>query len=201
MECKPLALGYLECCRGTRVSGDHTHPFMTAFRDDPAEWERLDWRLLQNGAVSLYHQPRVLEADLAWLIDADYRVIRVDCREWTDGSPHPGLARALAFPAYYGANLNALEDALSDLDVPDLGGMVLVLHRLDAFVAATGKREAWAVLDVFERAARHFLLTGRRFLVLVQSDDPRLEFDGVGARPVTWNPREWLTARRISPVT
>jgi RNAse (barnase) inhibitor barstar len=175
---------------------------MAAFRDDPTEWERLDWRLLQNGTVSLYHRPAVLDADVAWLTGVAYRIVRVDCREWAaSGTPHPSLARALAFPDYYGANLNSLADVLVDLDVPDEGGLALVLDRLDAYVAKTDRGEAWAVLDVFEAASRRFLLTGRRFIVLAQSNDPQLMFDGVGARPVMWNPKEWLTANRISPVT
>jgi hypothetical protein len=30
----------------------------------------------------------------------------------------------------------------------------------------------------------------------VQSDDPRIRFERVGAMPVTWNPQEWLDADR-----
>jgi hypothetical protein len=30
----------------------------------------------------------------------------------------------------------------------------------------------------------------------VQSNDPRIRFERVGAMPVTWNPREWLDADR-----
>jgi RNAse (barnase) inhibitor barstar len=175
---------------------------MAAFRNDPTEWERLDWRLLQNGAVSLYHRTAVLDADIAWLTDAGYRVVRVDCGEWAaSGTPHPSLARALAFADYYGANLDGLADVVIEVDVPDAGGLAIVLERLDAYVTATDRREAWAVLDILEGASRHFLLTGRRFLVLAQSDDPRLAFDSIGARPIVWNPKEWLTANRISPVT
>ena len=40
---------------------------MAFFKNDPREWERLDWRLLQNGAVALYHRPAVLGEDVAWL--------------------------------------------------------------------------------------------------------------------------------------
>jgi RNAse (barnase) inhibitor barstar len=175
---------------------------MAAFRDDPREWERLDWRLLQNGAISLYHRPAFLERDVGWLEQAGYRVVRVDCREWaSSGTPHPGLARALEFPDYYGANLDALRDVLSDLEVPEDGGLAVVLEHLDAYVRATDRGEAWAVLDTFEAASRHFLLTGRRLLVLAQSNDPRLEFEQVGARPVLWNPQESIIANRLPPVT
>ena len=35
-----------------------------------------------------------------------------------------------------------------------------------------------------------------RLLTLAQSDDPRIEFEPVGAHPVIWNPREWLDKNR-----
>jgi len=49
---------------------------------------------------------------------------------------------------------------------------------------------AWHVLDIVEVNSRRFSLFGRRLIALVQSDDPSLSFDPVGARPVVWNPRE-----------
>jgi RNAse (barnase) inhibitor barstar len=175
---------------------------MTAFKDDPAEWQRLDWSILQNGAISLYHSKEILAADAESLASDGYRIVRVDCTEWArSGTPHPSLARALAFPDYYGANLHALRDVLTDLEILDEGGLALVLERLDAYVSATDLGEAWEVLDVFEDASRHFLLTGRRLLVLAQSDDPHLHFESVGARPITWNRQEWLDGKRISPAT
>jgi hypothetical protein len=32
----------------------------------PAETERLGWKLLERGAISLYHKPLVLSQDIAW---------------------------------------------------------------------------------------------------------------------------------------
>ena len=52
------------------------------------------------------------------------------------------------------------------------------------------------ILDVIETTSRGFLLTGRKLLALVQSDDPRIAFERVGARPVNWNPQEWLPSDR-----
>ena len=47
---------------------------MTSFTDDPDEWQRLDWQLLQNSAITLYFHMPVLEADAAWFAAHDYRV-------------------------------------------------------------------------------------------------------------------------------
>ena len=42
-----------------------------------------------------------------------------------------------------------------------------------------------------EEISRGFLLTGQRFIVLVQSNDTKLTFDPIGARPVILNPTEY----------
>ncbi|MGE3272420.1 MAG: hypothetical protein AB7P40_26970, partial [Chloroflexota bacterium] len=82
--------------------------------------------------------------------------------------------------------------------VPDDGGVALILHSYDLF--CTGfQQAALAILDIIEDGSRWHLLFGRRLVALVQTDDPELEFERVGARPVTWNRREWLRAQRGLP--
>jgi hypothetical protein len=60
-------------------------------------------------------------------------------------------------------------------------------------------------LDAFSEclASHEQLLYGRRFMFLLQSVDPRIEFRTVGARPVSWNSREYLSSSRATsrPVT
>src|ERR1044072_5105109 len=105
---------------------------MAVFRNEAEEFERLDWDLLQDGAVTLYFRPQLLAADVDWLKEHDYRVDSFDCSLWVDESEmHKALARQLEFPDYYGRNLNALNDCLSDLEVPDEGGRVLVFNKYD----------------------------------------------------------------------
>lgn len=108
---------------------------------------------------------------------------------------HEAFSSALEFPEYYGRNLAALNDCLSEIEVPFESGRVLVLNRYDYF-AAKFPYAAWAVLDVMEFNSRYLLLFGLRLIVLVQSDDPRISFDPVGGRPVMWNGREWLNKSR-----
>jgi hypothetical protein len=81
------------------------------------------------------------------------------------------------------------------LAVPDESGMLLVFRRFDVFAKAQPSL-AQTILDSIESTSRRFLLTGRRFMALVQSDDAWIRFERVGAMPVTWNPREWLDADR-----
>lgn len=169
---------------------------MAAFRDDPADLNRLDYRLLLNGAVHLYHRPEVLAEDLAWFRAHAYEVYSCDCSRWqSEADLHDDIARTLAFFDGYGRNLDALNDSLGDLAVPDDGGVVFHLAHFDCF-AAQYPRVAWALLDIIADNSRRFLLRGRRLLALVQSDDPRLEVAPVGASGVGWNPKEWLQSAR-----
>ena len=43
--------------------------------------DRLDWQLMQNGAVTLYFQSAILEEDLAWLREHRYQIESIDCQE------------------------------------------------------------------------------------------------------------------------
>lgn len=169
---------------------------MAIFRNEPEEFQRLDWALLQNGAVTLYFRPQVLAEDLKWLERNDYRVDSFECSLWDSESElHEALSRGLEFPGYYGRNLDALNDCIGDIDIPEEGGRVVVFNRYDSF-AARFSDVAWSVLDIMEFNSRRLLLFGRRLIVLVQSDDPEIFFKPVGGRPVMWNQREWLNTSR-----
>jgi RNAse (barnase) inhibitor barstar len=169
---------------------------MAIFRNEPDEFQRLDWLLLQSGAVTLYFRPQVLAEDVEWLKQNHYRVDTFDCSVWLSVSEmHEGLSCGLEFPDYYGCNLNALNDCLADLEVSEAGGRVVVFNRYDSF-AARFSEIAWSILDIMEINSRRLLLFGRRLIVLVQSDDPETSFERVGGRSVMWNPREWLNSSR-----
>lgn len=169
---------------------------MTVFKDDSEEWQRLDWRLLRNSSITLYYNPLILDADVAWFVEQSYRTVHFRASDHgTSERVLAALGQALEFPEYYGRNLDAFNDCLSDIEVPDGGGLLLVLHDFDAFAAAFGD-VAQALLDICADNSRQFLLTGRRFVILVHSTDPRIRFDPVGATPVSWNPQEWLNSNR-----
>jgi RNAse (barnase) inhibitor barstar len=173
---------------------------MASFGDDPSEWQRLDWRLLLHGPIALYYRPAILDEDVAWLQSANYQIDEFDAARWASAEIfHAEIARQLRFPAYYGRNLDAFNDSLSDIDVPLDGGRCLVFRHFDA-VARRDPPFAQAILDIIGTQSRHFLLRGRRFLALAQCDDPRATFEPVGACPVWWNPREWLDSNRTALV-
>lgn len=74
------------------------------------------------------------------------------------------LASALAFPGSFGANLDALYDALTDLEAPPGKGYALVLEGAQA-PAGFAPEQREALLDVFRDAAAFHAEGGMRFRV------------------------------------
>ena len=177
---------------------------MAAFNQQDRHEDRLDWEILRDGSVALYWRRELLDEDASWFRQQNYQVLSLDCGRWSSSDEmHMDLQRTLNLPAYYGKNLDALNDCLSDLPVPEVGGIALVLSRFDAYAKGPGaahvgsrRPEAEVVLDLFARASRYHLLTGRRLLTLVQTDDPRIRFDGLACVFADWNRREWLNKNR-----
>lgn len=101
----------------------------------------------------------------------------------------------------FGQNLDAVNDCLSDVASgdygrhPDAAGLVVVLVAFDSF-AALDRKTAQSLLDIFASQARRALLIGHRLICLVQSNDPGLRFDPVGATPVLWNDAESNDSQR-----
>ena len=169
---------------------------MAVFEQRPEEWNRLDFRLLRDQPVTLYHEQAVLGDDLGWFEKQGYKSYRLDASSWSTADCfHDEVSRTLEFPAYYGRNLDAFNDCLSDLEVPTAGGVVLVFVGFDKVVTRLPSL-AWRVLDIIARHSRQRLLFGARLLALVQSDDPDIQLNAVGATGVGWNPREWLKKDR-----
>ena len=160
------------------------------------EWDRA-FELMATSFVTVFHRRDLLAELTDWLRSAGYHLVEVECRERRDARELlTALGEAFSFPEYYGRNLDAFNDCLRDVVRYAYGtdaeatGTVLILDRFDAFAACDGEA-AHAVLDIFAGQAREAALIGHRMLCVVQSDDPHLEFEPVGAMPVMWNPQEW----------
>lgn len=146
------------------------------------------FQLVKNSAVNVFWQS--LDETTAWLADHGYRLVRFDAGAWTTRADfHRDVKAALDFPDHYGDNLDAFNDCLRDVAAYTYGadrdatGTVLVFTRYDAFTRRE-PRAAQAVLDIIAGTARFAMLYGHRMLCLVQSDDPDLAFEPVGATPV-----------------
>ncbi|WP_254923129.1 barstar family protein [Rhodococcus sp. OK302] len=101
---------------------------------------------------------------------------------------HTAFANAMSFPAYYGCNLDALNDVLSDVAGFDYGsdpasfGTVLAIAGYDT-LAEIDRGTADAVLDIFAVQARLAALYAHPMLCLVESTVT--DFPAVGGRPVS----------------
>jgi hypothetical protein len=164
-----------------------------------ADFERADWPLLQNGAVSLFWKPEVLAEARQALADLDYDIAEVSC-----GAEVPSfevqMSHALRWREQFGyepwtGNLNAFNDGMRHLPFGQSGRGALVLTGFHHVVAANSER-AHALLDIIESAARDHLLEGKLLIALVQTDDPRYSCEGIGCRNANWNGAEWLDAKR-----
>jgi hypothetical protein len=160
----------------------------------------LDYAIIRDGGITIYRNLHYLEEDIQWLRDRKYRIHRLDCASWiSENVMHESLQAALSFPDYYGKNFNALDDVLPDLDIPDDGGVALVFISYDLYakrpgtsLSGSGIDQAEIVLDILSRTSHDFILTGKRFLTMVQSNDPKMHYENVGGRTPQWNWREWL---------
>jgi hypothetical protein len=177
---------------------------MAAFDPDTDLSDDLALRLMVNTSVTLFWRTEVLRQSTSWLESHGYQVTQFDASDWsTDRDLHRDIAAALNFPAYFGYNLDALNDCLRDVVsqdygwAPDTTGLALVFTGYDAF-AARRPRTAQIVLDIMADQSRSALLVGRRLMCLVQSNDPHIRFEPVGATGVAWNDAEWLDSARGS---
>ncbi len=163
-----------------------------------ADFERADWPLIKDGAVSLFWSPTVLAETQRELALIGYEIAVVTCREG-QGTFREQFSEVLKWGeqfgyASWGGNLNALEDAFCSYPFGSSGRSALVLDGFHALVAED-KTTAEVVLDMIERWSRNHLIQGKILLGLVQTDDNRYE-PVIGSRRPNWNLREWLGLRR-----
>ena len=95
-----------------------------------------------------------------WAGEAGHHFVLAECSDCVDkASVLKAIGRAFAFPDWYGANLDALYDCLTDLPERGGAGWVVVLARLPA-EPGFGVGERAALLDVFRDAADDFAERG-----------------------------------------
>ncbi len=169
---------------------------MVSFTDAVDVWDRLDFQLLLDGAVTLYYSADIMHEDCEWLKQHKYKVGDLDASNWnTEAAFHADVKRILEFPSYYGENLNAFSDCLSDLEMDEDGGFAIAIMHFNSFFRVMPDR-AQAVLDIIETNSRRHLLIGKRLIALVQTDNPRVVYEHVGCITPSWNPRERMERNR-----
>ncbi|MDZ7910895.1 MAG: barstar family protein [Rhodococcus sp. (in: high G+C Gram-positive bacteria)] len=127
------------------------------------------------GYVFRYATRFQLDSACTRLTDLGYLVHELDAQEWTSVEDmHTAFAASMSFPDYYGKNLDAFNDVLSDvatfsygsdaaaagtvLAIADFGVLLHIDHR-------TGRK----ILEIFAGQARLAALYGHPMLCLVQT--------------------------------
>ncbi|SNT40197.1 Barstar (barnase inhibitor) [Rhodococcoides kyotonense] len=198
---------YIVFCRGQLSYEDLGHikvsmratPLETSSRSvvfDPTDDELFnlqrqgfDWRLLQNGFVHTCRDRFTLDTAAGHLVDLHYLTHSFDASVWHDiVDMHTAFAETMSFPAYYGRNLDALNDVLSDVgrysygSDPHSAGTVVTIAGFDSLLELD-RRTALLVLDIFARQARLAALYGHAMLCLIETTNH--EFDRVGGMGVS----------------
>lgn len=94
-----------------------------------------------------------------WTQEAGQRFVWTDLNALTDRRALlKAIGRAFEFPQWYGANLDALYDCLTDL--PDRTGAAGYVIVLDGLPSGEARETAESVLDVFRDAAEEFARNG-----------------------------------------
>ncbi len=154
------------------------------------DYQRLDYQLLREGAASIYLNEDILADDISWLLTNSYQIDSFDCASWNDESVmHKDFAQKLSFPSYYGENLDALNDCLCDIEIPEESGRVLVFYKFDVFNAKFPK-VAWNLLDIIEHNSRFYLLNGMQLLALIHSNSNPTNLINFGCHFLRLSPKE-----------
>jgi RNAse (barnase) inhibitor barstar len=150
--------------------------------------------LLENGSVTLFYNNTILNKNIEKIKLEGFEIYNFDCAEWEIDNFHKHLAETLSFPEYYGENLNAFNDCLSDM-YPKDRGMVLSFENYEKF-AKKHPEIAFDILDIIQINSWRFLIEGIVLLGFVQSNDPNITFPPLGGMSAQWNREEWLNKSR-----
>lgn len=95
-----------------------------------------------------------------WASQAGHRFVHVECSDCVDkNAVLRAIGYGFGFPQWYGANLDALYDCLTDLPERGHAGWVVVIERLPQAPRFRDEQQA-ALLDVFRDAADVFAERG-----------------------------------------
>lgn len=125
--------------------------------------------------AGVYHMPLDGEAALIRAAEANaFMVFRVDLDRARDRDDMLAtIARAMAFPEWFGANWDALLDSLADLGWRPAEGYVVVLEHCDG-IHGRAEADFVALLQVFEQAASEWRDQGIAFWCFVD-----MQADGI----------------------
>ncbi|QDV53783.1 barstar family protein [Gimesia fumaroli] len=156
---------------------------------------KLDFQILARGPVTKYFSLDLLEQHLQWFGQQEYKIYRFDAKTWysTDNF-YSDVHAGFEFPDYFGRNWDALHDCLFDM-VSENENVLVVVRNFDDWYQENAN-SAKRFLDYMAIQTYQFLLAGKRWITLIQSNRPSFEVADVGAQSVYWNEKEWMNRDR-----
>lgn len=95
---------------------------MPAFSTDDAFGNRLDFEIARDGFVRRLRGDDTVRRAATWLRHEGYQVVDLDAGGWQDERQMlAAFAAALSFTEYFGMNLAALNDCMSDVAEAEYG--------------------------------------------------------------------------------
>ena len=113
------------------------------------------WKeLMHDGCVTLFWDHSIYEENIKTVRLEGLDIYSFECTEWEEDNYHKELAKTLKFPDYYGENLDAFNDCLSD-KIPANKGFVLAFRNYDIF-AKKYPDIAFNILDIIQKKCGNF---------------------------------------------
>ncbi|RAO33932.1 hypothetical protein PSN13_02799 [Micromonospora saelicesensis] len=159
-------------------------PTMASF--SPAETERQwDYELLQDGAVSSFHDEKQLDHVVSELVSLGYGVAQI---RGGNGTSLLGKLLSQVTMRYGGwsvQNLDAFCDVLRYIDFTGVTGCALVLRQFDE---PFGADPQWtvAMANTIAQVSYEHLLMGNRLLALLHCQDEDVTLGRLGGHEHSW---------------
>jgi hypothetical protein len=164
---------------------------MAIFGGDEISWQGIDFTALAGGGGLASIAPADRDPCRSWLLRHGYQVVTLNGAEGS-AVVQGEVSRWLRFEEIYGhrfdGGLEALRDGFFDLEVPQIGGVVLELLGLDRLWL--GERE-WTkgLLQIACEMSAYNMAIGRRFFsICVLAPDSSIVGESFGSQVV---PRCW----------
>lgn len=130
-----------------------------------------DIEILKKGSICKYFKQSILNDDIVWFENRGYEIIQINTKNWTSSNFYKNIKDALNFPDYFGENLNAFKDNLSDLFHQKNNGLVIVFNDY---------KLAEVIIDIIADESRLWFIEGKKLFAFLQSNNPHLELPKIG---------------------
>ncbi len=151
----------------------------------------LDKKTLAYGPIAKYYDHELLKKDISWYHQVGYKIYELEASKWyTIDDFHSDIHEVFNFPSYYGRNWGAFDDVISEIDSGKIGNILICVKGFDSWYRRDNGN-AQIFLDIMSDQTFSALINGKKFITLIQSENPRLNVRDVGAKKVYWNWGEW----------